>query len=92
MDQDVRIYTDSKYTINCVDKWHKTWEKNDWLTTSGEEVKNKDIIQAVRAKIEDRDAAGTRTLFEWVKGHNGLEGNEQADKLAVKGAKSSRAK
>ncbi|KAH6656733.1 ribonuclease H-like domain-containing protein [Truncatella angustata] len=86
VDQDIEIVTDSRYSLSCVTEWYKTWEKNDWQTSGKEEVKNKDLVQAIRAKIEDRDASGTKTLFRWVRGHNVTPGNVEADKLAVGGA------
>lgn len=85
VDQDIQIFTDSKYSMNCVTEWYRNWENNGWKT-SGKDVKNKDLIQAIRAKIEDRDASGTKTLFQWVKGHDAVPGNVEADKLAVRGA------
>lgn len=86
VDQDIEIVTDSRYSMRCVTEWYKGWEKKGWVTTGNEEVKNKDLVQAIRAKIDDRDASGTKTLFQWVRGHNATPGNVEADKLAVKGA------
>ncbi|KAK7744719.1 hypothetical protein SLS62_010076 [Diatrype stigma] len=83
--QDIRIYSDSKYSISCVTEWYKSWEKNQWRTREGP-VKNRDLVEAIRAKIEERDAAGTHTYFQWVKGHAADAGNVAADTLAVKGA------
>lgn len=83
--QDIRIYSDSKYSISCVTEWYRNWQKNNWRTANGP-VKNKDLVEAVRAKIEERDAAGTNTYFQWVKGHAEDAGNVAADNLAVKGA------
>jgi ribonuclease HI len=87
LDQDIRIITDSKYSIDCVTSWYKNWEKNDWKTSTAGEVKNKDLVQAIREKIEERDDSGTKTLFQWVKGHNNDVGNTAADELAVRGAR-----
>lgn len=42
--KDVVICTDSSYSIKCLDEWCKKWQKNDWKTSKGEEVKNKDLI------------------------------------------------
>ncbi|KAK8107742.1 uncharacterized protein PG998_009755 [Apiospora kogelbergensis] len=86
-DQDVRILTDSKYSINCVTEWYVKWEKNGWKTQN-KEVKNRDLIELVREKIDDRDSLGTDTLFQWVKGHANDPGNVAADQLAVLGARS----
>ncbi|KAK8025658.1 hypothetical protein PG990_003481 [Apiospora arundinis] len=86
-DQDIRIFSDSNYSINCVTKWYINWEKNGWKT-QGKVVKNKDLVELIRAKIRDRDALGTNTLFQWIKGHANDAGNVAADQLAVLGARS----
>ncbi|KAL7623840.1 hypothetical protein AAE478_005396 [Parahypoxylon ruwenzoriense] len=83
--QKIRIFTDSKYSLNCVTEWYKNWEKNGWRTKDGL-VKNRDLVEAIRAKIDERDEFGTDTYFQWVKGHEMNNGNVAADRLAVQGA------
>ncbi|EFW22435.1 ribonuclease H [Coccidioides posadasii str. Silveira] len=85
--RDVTIYTDSKYAIDCVTVWFVRWQRNKWMTTDHKPVENKDLVQSIRAKIEERTLLNVKTLFEWVKGHNKDPGNEAADRLAVRGAK-----
>jgi ribonuclease HI len=41
------ICTDSMYSINCIDKWSKSWSKNGWKNSKGQEVKNKELIQDI---------------------------------------------
>lgn len=41
------ICTDSMYSINCIDKWSKTWIKNGWKNSKNEDVKNKELIQEI---------------------------------------------
>ncbi|KAI1447506.1 ribonuclease H-like domain-containing protein [Annulohypoxylon stygium] len=82
----MRIFSDSKYSISCVTEWYVNWQKNGWKTKDGL-VKNKDLVEAVRAKIDERTEAGTKTYFQWVKGHATEAGNVAADELAVKGAR-----
>ncbi|OHE96192.1 hypothetical protein CORC01_08569 [Colletotrichum orchidophilum] len=84
--QDVQIWTDSKYSINCVTTYYKRWETNNWKT-QGEDVKNQDLIKAIREHLSRRDAAGTITSINWCKGHSNNPGNEAADELAVAGAR-----
>ena len=91
LDQNVRIFTDSQYSINCVTTWGPSWEKKGWLTASGEPVKNKDLVMAIRSRMAKREAAPSQTLFTWVKGHSDDPGNSAADELAVNGAKAGRA-
>lgn len=82
--QHVLIYSDSKYSISCVTEWYVGWAKNGWKTNTGD-VKNRDLVQAVRDIIQQRDAKGTSTRFQWVKGHSSNAGNVAADELAVRG-------
>ena len=84
--QGVQIVTDSKYSIQCVTEWYSNWEKNGWMTRQGP-VKNRDLVQAIRAKIGEREARGTQSVFTWVKGHATDPGNIAADNLAVQGSR-----
>lgn len=44
----VAIFTDSMYSINCVTRWYKNWEKNGFMTSTGKPVKHLEIIKAIR--------------------------------------------
>lgn len=85
--RDVTIFTDSRYSIDCVTNWYKNWQRNGWQNSRGKPVENKDIVQEIREKIDERDGFGKQTLFVWVKGHGTDKGNIEADRLAVEGAK-----
>ncbi len=39
------IISDSKYSIDCLTKWYKSWEKNGWKTAKKEPVKHSEIIK-----------------------------------------------
>lgn len=84
--QNLEIITDSNYSINCATVWYKGWMKNDWKTSTGGKVVNKDLVVDIRKLIDARVAAGVRTEFTWIKGHDNDPGNEAADRLAVAGA------
>lgn len=81
------IVTDSRYSIDCVTNWFRKWIRNNWQTSDGKPVENKDLIQSILVKINERDSLKVTTTFEWVKGHNRDPGNEEADRLAVNGAR-----
>lgn len=91
------VWTDSSYAINCATKWYKIWEGNDWKAQptpedrkkgiTEKDVKNRDLVEAIRRKINERDTIGTLTDIQWVKGHGKSPGNIAADRLAVAGAK-----
>ncbi len=78
------IHTDSQFTINCVTKWMRNWKCNNWQTADKKPVKNREDLEAL-----DREMAKGQLLLRWthVRGHSGIYGNEQADRLAVAGAK-----
>lgn len=86
IDVDVEIYSDSKYSISCVTEWFQNWRRNGWKTSAGKPVDNRDIIEPIIARIEDRQRANAKTKFVWVRGHNNDPGNTAADLLAVQGA------
>ncbi|CAF9940908.1 MAG: hypothetical protein ALECFALPRED_008899 [Alectoria fallacina] len=83
----VVIITDSRYAIDCVTTWFINWRKNGWKTSAGKAVENKDIVENVLVKIEERDKLQVQTNFLWIKGHANHPGNVEADKLAVDGAR-----
>ena len=88
MHREVAIYTDSEYAINCVTVWHINWSKNNWITSVGRPVENQDLIIQILDKLKERERYGSKTNFEWVQGHTGRnDGNSQADRLAVEGAR-----
>lgn len=64
-----------------------SWIQKNWRTAAGKPVENRDLVELILAKLKEREQYGSKTTFEWVKGHTGLnDGNSMADKLAVEGA------
>lgn len=78
----VKIFTDSKYSIDCI-SWSKGWIKNNWKTSKKEDVKNKDLLEVY---IHLYNEINTPDLIH-VNGHSNIYGNELADKMAVKARK-----
>ena len=65
-------------------QWIAGWKKKNWMTASKKPVINREEFEALEQEInEDRNFE-----LKWthVKGHSGLEGNENADQLARRGA------
>ena len=81
----LKIHTDSKFALQCVNEWMPGWKKKGWKTATGQPVKN-------RAELEVLDRAITESeikiSWEHVRGHIGIHGNERADALARMGAES----
>jgi len=77
--QNAIIYSDSKYSIDCITKWAYNWKKNGW-TKKGGDIKNLEIIQLSHNLYEEIKHT---TKIEYVKAHTGIEGNELADRMAM---------
>lgn len=71
-------YSDSAYVVNGINnKWVEKWEKNGWRTSSGE-VKNQDLWEELVRLVRSCHAI----TFEKVKGHDGVQYNEECDRIA----------
>lgn len=75
------VKTDSHFLVNSMTKWVPSWQKKGWKTAAGNDVINKE-------DFEDLIEASKGLMIHWVhvKGPQGAEGNECADKLALQGA------
>lgn len=62
------ICTDSMYSINCIDKWSKGWQKNGWKNSKGQEVKNKELIQEILT-FKENITTDVKITFKHVMGH-----------------------
>ena len=91
VDRDVVIFSDSNYAIKCVTEWSHSWKRNGWMAKSGKPVENRDLVEPVLQRLQDRDTAGATTRFVWTKGHANDPGNVAADRLAVAGSHKARA-
>ncbi|MEX3610483.1 ribonuclease HI family protein [Rothia sp. LK2588] len=76
-ERELRIFCDSKYTIDSITKWMPGWKKKGWKKSDGKPVLNLELMQALDAAL-----VGRNYTFTWVKGHAGHEMNERADELA----------
>ena len=76
--EECEIYTDSEFWINVITKWAAGWQAKGWKKKGGE-IKNLDIVQAVYPLYLESNA-----VLNWVRGHEGDEGNELADEWANK--------
>ena len=76
----VLLNTDSQYVLKGITEWLLNWKRRGWKTAAKKPVKNEDLWRRLDAAITRHDIK-----WNWVKGHSGEEGNEQADFLANKG-------
>jgi len=76
--EQIIIYSDSEYSINSISKWAYSWKQNNW-TKKGGDIKNLDLIIKAHTLF---DTLKEKVSLQYVKGHNKIEGNELADKMA----------
>jgi len=72
------IYSDSKYSIDCISVWAYGWKKKGWKKKGGE-IKNLELIKSAHILYE---TLKNKVSIKHVKGHAGIEGNELADRMA----------
>lgn len=79
----VKLYSDSSYAINpFINGWLYNWQANGWRTKDKEEVKNRDLWEALLA-----ETARHEVTFIKVAGHADNENNNRCDKIASEIAK-----
>ncbi len=76
----IDLYTDSIYLRDGMTKWLPNWQKNNWQKRGNDAIKNLELWQKLATLAATHDVS-----WHWVKAHNGDQGNEIADRLAVKG-------
>jgi ribonuclease HI len=76
-ENDIHIYTDSKYVVDAIQKkWLQSWVKIGFKNK-----KNPDLWKRMIPLLKEH-----QTTFHWIKGHAGHPENEICDQLAVKAA------
>lgn len=80
--EEVVVYSDSAYLINCYMKeWYKIWMRNGWVNSKKEPVANKNLWLRIVPFFNYR-----RYTFEKVKGHSDNYYNNMCDKKAQEAA------
>ena len=74
----VDLHTDSQYLRNGIMTWIKNWKRNGWRTADKSPVKNVDLWKRILTAGETH-----RVEWKWVRGHDGNDMNERADRLAT---------
>lgn len=78
----VKLYTDSQFLIHAITDWIHKWKKNGWKLVNGEIVVNKNDFLELEAVGQ-----GLEVDWTYVRAHARNHGNDEADRLAVAGAK-----
>ena len=77
---EVELTTDSQYVVKGITEWIDGWLRKNWINSSKQPVKNKDLwLQLL--ELNERH----RIKWIWVRGHSGHPENERADELANEG-------
>ena len=82
-DEDLVLYTDSDYSINCLTKWLPGWVSRKWKTAEGKDVLHQDLIRDTSSRL----AKFKSHRFVHVRAHTGGEDdlskqNDVVDKMA----------
>lgn len=76
----IRVCADSQLLINGITKWIDKWKENNWKTTTGKPVVNKEEFMEL-----ENACKGINVDWRYVKAHSENHGNNEADRLAVAG-------
>jgi len=82
-DEDIVIYTDSDYCINCLTKWIPGWVSRGWKTSEGKDVLHRDLIEDISTRLSKFKSY----RFHHVRAHTGGTddlsiNNDIVDKMA----------
>lgn len=82
-DEDIVVYTDSDYSINCLTKWITGWVARGWKTSVGGDVLHRDLIEDTSKRL----AKFKSYRFVHVRSHTGAEddlsrNNDIVDRMA----------
>jgi len=74
--EQITLYTDSEYLINCVTKWVTGWKAKGWKKADGKPVVNQDLL----VTLDELNSHHIK--WQHVRGHSGNVGNERCDMIA----------
>ncbi|MES3005084.1 MAG: ribonuclease HI [Patescibacteria group bacterium] len=77
-EKEIVVYTDSAYIVSGITRWIAGWKRNNWKTSTKDDVLNRDLWERL-------DNATAKRIIDWrlVKGHSGNPGNERCDVIAT---------
>ena len=83
----IKIWSDSQYSINCASVWGPSWRKKGW-TKQGGAIQHLDLVKQL---VDMTNQMSHRLEYKWLKGHKGGESqyqfpwmfNHQVDALAT---------
>lgn len=83
----IKIWSDSQYSINCASVWGPSWRKKGW-TKQGGPIQHLDLVKQL---VDMTNQMSHRLEYKWLKGHKGGDSqyqfpwmfNHQVDTLAT---------
>lgn len=94
----ILIYSDSEYCINCITKWARKWKDNGWRKSSGkkEPIQNKELVERIydlylkyKIRFQHVKAHQPEPYNKTSKQHKIWFGNHMADMYATHASKQS---
>lgn len=85
-DEPVTLFCDANLIPNAMNGWLASWRARGWKKGDGKAPDNRDLWDRL-----EQAAAGRNVTFAWVRGHNGAEHNEEADRIAYAEARKAEA-
>lgn len=81
-DEPITVLCDADLIPKAMNDWLANWKVNGWQTSGKKPVANRDLWERLETTAEGRNVA-----FKWIRGHNGSEHNERADRLAYRASR-----
>ena len=79
------VFSDNQSLVENLDKHLATWRQNAFAKVDPQVV---DSVRRIDASLTSKQLT---VRWQWLRAHNGNEGNERADALAAQGARQARA-
>ncbi len=80
--EDILLLTDSTYVIQGVTQWIFQWKRKNWFNAAGNEISNKDLWLKLDRVVVKRKSI-SKLSWGYVRGHQGIPGNERCDEIGV---------
>lgn len=83
---EIRVWSDSEYSIHCLTKWASGWKKHGWKKSDGGSIQNIDLIKPLYERLERMPRVKlqhVRAHQAALKGEFPFDGNHKADLLAT---------
>lgn len=76
--ENVIIYSDSAYSIQCLTIWRRSWVQRNWMDMHGNPVKNRELIESIGKQVD----AIPNVKFVKCSAHSGDYFNSAVDAMA----------